>query len=214
MTVTDDLVLLFGLIAVVGLANLALAILDQNAFARERRERKEAEDRSQRTIAGLVSSLEQYGVRPSGVPLTVQNIEAMSNALLRKTVAELAARLRVFEGKNQQDISRLLDEHHKKLRDFDNEEEMTAHWKASQTHLTERWKAYEELYKQEFGQDAIVLWRELQRRTPGAPQPDRGVMLLMYDSLAGSEALDEAAVELERLARLLPADRYVYDQPR
>jgi hypothetical protein len=207
MTMTAELWWPFIAIASVGLINLFVGFRDERELRQDRATIRslekislEANERSR----GFEESLERVArLLPSAPPAYMQNLSAMTNAELKAAVDVSNTKLRLLEAKyrrerdcqfdamTQQMFAARTDEDHRRIREQD---DVAYHDLRNREH---------EEFTTSLRPEAVALFDEMRSRIEGHVSLPLAIML---GSLTGPNPLDDAATEMDRMARQLPDD--------
>ena len=192
---TPELQWLFAAIAAVGVINFAIAIHDERMVRVARQQA--SEDRAiLRDLQGYVRTL----AGPTEIPAHLQDLSRLTNAQLKQLVADAGGRLRAFQ-------TRIRSERYEAMPRASYKgmaaAERASRWDEDTRAILQQSEAQQSEFNRDLRPDAVAIWEELKRRLPNAPQSEHWQIALEDGGLAGVNPVEQAATELERLARLL-----------
>lgn len=201
--VTDDLLLLFGVIAFAGVAQFLIGLSEERDLKEARKLAAEdrqaaAEDRALRIKTQ--EFMEKY-VPSSKIPVHLRNLNGLSNAEIKSLVAKTTARLREWALANvkfHNDILSVFPEWASMPKG-----ERDALWLRHNDDETKASLLLQSKFCNEQRPDALAIWKELKARVPNENHPQWGPTAIEDGMLAGVNPVETTATEIENLARHL-----------
>jgi hypothetical protein len=196
--VTEDLLVIFGAIALAGALNFFIGLADERDIRRAKIDA--AEDRK------ILRSLQEFTERAfpqAEIPIRLRNLNNVSNLELKKLASEISAGLRKYsvESGEYTKSSPIWD---RVPRYFDlSKEEQDILWKREQTELAQRHSDRARIFDAEQRPDALAVWEQLKLRTSMSNHPTRKPIAIELGVLAGIKPIEESATAIETLARHL-----------
>lgn len=198
LTMTEDLTILFVLICLAGVINLIIALKghqDQKALDKDR-----IEDRQR--FAALQAHVRQL-IGPMDIPAHLQDLTRLSNLQLQGLVEIEAASLRQAGEKYTSQRSPMFASSGT-TGEVIGSALMEAAADERQQMIIRNSEQRSDYLKHVYP-SAFALWRELTSRLPAAAMPKHHSPALKHGMLVGPNPLEDAALELEQLGRLLPS---------